>query len=88
MVLSALPQLAATDLAEALISGFTDYCRKSQDMSDSSSQACTLALYDLAALDQLSKPLAKLASAVARAVSGLDAADAKALAGGQWRDSH
>jgi hypothetical protein len=74
-------QLPAADLAEALINGFTDYCSKSADMSDPSSMPCTLALYDLKALDQLSKPLTKLATAVTKAVSSLGSADAAALTG-------
>ncbi len=74
-------QLAAADLAEGIIGGFTSYCMQAADMSDPSSLPCTLALYDLTALDQLTGPLTKLATAVTEAVSGLDTADAKALAG-------
>jgi hypothetical protein len=76
-------QTAAAELAEALISGFEAYCDEESDMSDPSTQPCTLGLYDLTSLDQLTGPIVKLAASLTQAFTSLESRDAQKLAS-EW----
>lgn len=76
-------QTAAAELADTIISGFEAYCKEESDMSDPSTMPCTLGLYDLTSLDQLTGPIIKLAASLTQAFTSLEVRDAKTLAG-EW----